>query len=286
MALKTRAALLQPAHRHPHQPPLPDLSRLVSSITGMPIPRNKAVVGENAFAHESGIHQHGMLKHHPTYEIMRPEDVGLTRTQPRARQAQRPARVPRPRAASSASSSTSSNSTASSRSSRRSPTRRRSCSTATSRRWCCAPRAAHTVRGRWWDSRSARSSAPPPRATVQLLHSDGRASSAAPAATARSMPPSRRSSRPRGSRSSCASSRCTRSPSGEDAQGEAVVYVEYNERSYRGSSVSTNIIEASCKRAARGDQPHRAVAARRARGPARERHQGSAVTAGTNAAAH
>ncbi len=55
-------------------------SRLLSSITGMPIPRNKAVVGENAFAHESGIHQHGMLKHHSTYEIMRPEDVGLTRS--------------------------------------------------------------------------------------------------------------------------------------------------------------------------------------------------------------
>ena len=46
----------------------------------MPIPRNKAVVGENAFAHESGIHQHGMLKHRSTYEIMRPEDVGLPRS--------------------------------------------------------------------------------------------------------------------------------------------------------------------------------------------------------------
>src|SRR5687768_15486132 len=55
-------------------------SRLVSNITGMPIPRNKAVIGENAFAHESGIHQHGMLRHHSTYEIMRPEDVGLART--------------------------------------------------------------------------------------------------------------------------------------------------------------------------------------------------------------
>jgi 2-isopropylmalate synthase len=55
-------------------------SRLVSQITGMPIPRNKAVVGENAFAHESGIHQHGMLRHHSTYEIMRPQDVGLSRT--------------------------------------------------------------------------------------------------------------------------------------------------------------------------------------------------------------
>src|SRR5579862_2699973 len=55
-------------------------SRLVSSITGMPIPRNKAVVGENAFAHEAGIHQHGVLRHHSTYEILRPEDVGLSRS--------------------------------------------------------------------------------------------------------------------------------------------------------------------------------------------------------------
>ncbi|HZF15231.1 MAG TPA: 2-isopropylmalate synthase [Steroidobacteraceae bacterium] len=55
-------------------------SRLVSNITGMPIPRNKSVVGENAFAHESGIHQHGMLKNSSTYEIMRPQDVGLART--------------------------------------------------------------------------------------------------------------------------------------------------------------------------------------------------------------
>ena len=46
----------------------------------MPIPRNKAVVGENAFAHEAGIHQHGMLKHHSTYEILRPEDIGLSRS--------------------------------------------------------------------------------------------------------------------------------------------------------------------------------------------------------------
>ena len=41
-------------------------------ITGMHIPRNKAIVGENAFAHEAGIHQHGMLQHASTYEIMRP----------------------------------------------------------------------------------------------------------------------------------------------------------------------------------------------------------------------
>ncbi len=55
-------------------------SRLVSSITGMHTPRNKAIIGENAFAHEAGIHQHGMLQHASTYEIMRPEDVGLSRS--------------------------------------------------------------------------------------------------------------------------------------------------------------------------------------------------------------
>ncbi|HUF86299.1 MAG TPA: 2-isopropylmalate synthase [Thermohalobaculum sp.] len=53
-------------------------SRLVSAITGFPVQYNKAVVGKNAFAHEAGIHQDGMLKHHGTYEIMRPEDVGLS----------------------------------------------------------------------------------------------------------------------------------------------------------------------------------------------------------------
>ncbi len=55
-------------------------SRLVSSITGMHPPRNKAIVGENAFAHEAGIHQHGMLQHASTYEIMRPEDVGISKS--------------------------------------------------------------------------------------------------------------------------------------------------------------------------------------------------------------
>ena len=52
-------------------------SRLVASVTGLNIQRNKAVVGENAFAHESGIHQHGMLANRATYEIMSPEDIGV-----------------------------------------------------------------------------------------------------------------------------------------------------------------------------------------------------------------
>ncbi len=53
-------------------------SRLVSGITGFPVQPNKAIVGANAFAHESGIHQDGVLKHRETYEIMRAEDVGWT----------------------------------------------------------------------------------------------------------------------------------------------------------------------------------------------------------------
>ncbi len=56
-------------------------SRLVSNVTGIHVQRNKAIVGQNAFAHEAGIHQHGMLMHHSTYEIMRPEDVGLPKTE-------------------------------------------------------------------------------------------------------------------------------------------------------------------------------------------------------------
>src|SRR6516225_3854521 len=55
-------------------------SRMLSTITGLAIQRNKAIVGRNAFAHESGIHQDGMLKERSTYEIMRPEDVGVPRT--------------------------------------------------------------------------------------------------------------------------------------------------------------------------------------------------------------
>jgi len=57
-------------------PKLLETSRLLSRITGIQVQRNKAIVGLNAFAHESGIHQHGMLKHRDTYEIMRPQDVG------------------------------------------------------------------------------------------------------------------------------------------------------------------------------------------------------------------
>ena len=55
-------------------------SRLISSITGIMVQPNKAIVGDNAFAHESGIHQDGLLKEKSTYEIMRPESIGLAQS--------------------------------------------------------------------------------------------------------------------------------------------------------------------------------------------------------------
>jgi 2-isopropylmalate synthase len=56
-------------------------SRLVSHVTGIQVQRNKAIVGQNAFSHEAGIHQDGMLKERLTYEIMNPQDVGLPKTE-------------------------------------------------------------------------------------------------------------------------------------------------------------------------------------------------------------
>ena len=79
MALKTRAEFFE-LDTAIDTTRLYPTARLVSGVTGMVIPRNKAIVGENAFAHEAGIHQHGMLQHHSTYEIMRPADVGISKS--------------------------------------------------------------------------------------------------------------------------------------------------------------------------------------------------------------
>jgi 2-isopropylmalate synthase len=76
MALKTREPYYQAETTLQHQE-ISRTSRLVSKLTGMVVPGNKAIVGANAFAHESGIHQDGMLKNPETYEIMTPETVGL-----------------------------------------------------------------------------------------------------------------------------------------------------------------------------------------------------------------
>ena len=75
MAVRTRADFFPCATRIDATQIVP-ASKLVSTITGYPVQPNKAVVGANAFAHESGIHQDGVLKHRETYEIMRAQDVG------------------------------------------------------------------------------------------------------------------------------------------------------------------------------------------------------------------
>lgn len=75
MAVKTRKDIF-PCYTTLDTTQIVACSRLVSGITGFPVQPNKAIVGTNAFAHESGIHQDGVLKHRETYEIMRAEDVG------------------------------------------------------------------------------------------------------------------------------------------------------------------------------------------------------------------
>jgi 2-isopropylmalate synthase len=79
MALKTRSDYYG-CETNINTTKLFPISRLVSDITDMRVQRNKAIVGQNAFAHEAGIHQHGMLQERTTYEIMKPEDVGYIGT--------------------------------------------------------------------------------------------------------------------------------------------------------------------------------------------------------------
>jgi 2-isopropylmalate synthase len=79
MGLKVRKDIM-PFTTNINTTMLSKASKLVSNVTGFPVQYNKAIVGKNAFSHESGIHQDGMLKNVETYEIMRPEDVGVKET--------------------------------------------------------------------------------------------------------------------------------------------------------------------------------------------------------------
>ncbi|MGD8108067.1 2-isopropylmalate synthase [Pantoea sp. FN0302] len=80
MAIKTRAAMMD-VHTNIHHHEIWRTSQTVSQICNMPIPANKAVIGSNAFAHSSGIHQDGVLKNRENYEIMTPESIGLNQVQ-------------------------------------------------------------------------------------------------------------------------------------------------------------------------------------------------------------
>ena len=79
MAMKVRKDAM-PFETHIETSQIARISKLVSSTIAFPVQYNKAIVGKNAFAHESGIHQDGMLKNAETYEIMRPEDVGVAKS--------------------------------------------------------------------------------------------------------------------------------------------------------------------------------------------------------------
>jgi 2-isopropylmalate synthase len=81
MAIKTRNDIFKGLYTDVKTKELYKTSRLVSKLTGMSVQANKAIVGSNAFAHESGIHQDGVLKERTTYEIMRPQDVGVGGTE-------------------------------------------------------------------------------------------------------------------------------------------------------------------------------------------------------------
>jgi 2-isopropylmalate synthase len=79
MALKVRNDIL-PYRTGVDTTKIMNISRKVATVSGFPVQFNKAIVGKNAFAHESGIHQDGMLKNAETFEIMRPTDIGLSET--------------------------------------------------------------------------------------------------------------------------------------------------------------------------------------------------------------
>ena len=80
MAIKTRRDLFAGVTTSINTKEIYKASRLVSKLTGVPVQPNKAIVGANAFSHEAGIHQDGILKKRATYEIMKPEDIGIKGT--------------------------------------------------------------------------------------------------------------------------------------------------------------------------------------------------------------
>ena len=245
MALKTREAFFN-VRTNIQTTRLYPTSRLIASITGMTIPRNKAVVGENAFAHEAGIHQHGMLKHHSTYEILRPEDVGLSRSHlVLGKHSGRHAFRDRVKELGFELDELEFN---------RVFEEFKALADKKKELFdgdieALVLRAEGSASGPWTliDLRTVADSNTPAEAIVRLQHSDGRtierkalgdgpvdaAFKAIEAATAVNV--------------TLRKFEVHSVSAGEDAQGEAVVYVEYNQRMYRGSSLSTNIIESSTR---------------------------------------
>jgi 2-isopropylmalate synthase len=245
MALKTRAAFFNVVTAV-NTSRLYPTSRLVSSITGMPIPRNKAVVGENAFAHESGIHQHGMLKNPSTYEILRPEDVGLSRSHlVLGKHSGRHAFRERVQALGFELDEAELN---------RVFEEFKALADKKKELFdgdieALVLRAEGSAAGPWQLielSTETRSTAVA-RATVQLRHSDGRAVSRTATGDGPVDAAFKAIEAATGIPVTLRKFEVHAVSEGEDAQGEARVYVEYNRRSYRGASVSTNIVESGTR---------------------------------------
>jgi 2-isopropylmalate synthase len=245
MALKTRAAFFN-VTTGINTSRLYPTSRLISSITGMPIPRNKAVVGENAFAHESGIHQHGMLRHHSTYEILRPEDVGLSRSHlVLGKHSGRHAFRERVQALGFELDELEFN---------RVFEEFKALADKKKELFdgdieALVLRAEDSAAGPWQltELTTEAKSGAPARAVVVLKHADGRlvergASGDGPVDAA-----FKAIEAATGVTVVLRKFEVHAVSEGEDAQGEARVYVEYNHRSYRGASVSTNIIESGTR---------------------------------------
>jgi 2-isopropylmalate synthase len=244
MALKTRDAYfglttgVDTARLYP-------TGRLVSSITGMPIPRNKAVFGENAFAHESGIHQHGMLRHHSTYEIMRPEDVGLTRTHlVLGKHSGRHAFRERVRELGFELDDAEFNRVF--EEFKALADRKKELFDGDIE--ALVLRAESTSSGPWSiSSLDTHSLGAEATATLELTHSDGRRICEKAHGDGPVDASFKALERATGIEVKLRKFEVRSVSEGEDAQGEAVVYVEYNGRRYRGASVSTNIIESSAR---------------------------------------
>ena len=245
MALKTRAAFFDVSTQIQTNRLYPT-SRLVSSITGMPIPRNKAVVGENAFAHEAGIHQHGMLKHHSTYEILRPEDVGLSRSHlVLGKHSGRHAFRERVKALGFELDDAEFN---------RVFEEFKALADKKKELFdgdieALVLRAESSATGPWSliELKTVADMSGPAQASVRLQHSGGRIEERTTSGDGPVDAAFKAIEAATGVNVMLRKFEVHSVSEGEDAQGEAVVYVEYNQRTYRGSSVSTNIVESSTK---------------------------------------
>jgi len=222
------------------------VSRLISSITGQPIPRNKAVVGENAFAHEAGIHQHGMLQNRTTYEIMRPEDVGLARSNlVLGKHSGRHAFRDRVRELGFELDELELNRVF--EEFKALADRKKELFDGDIE--ALVLRAEGSAHGPWSlvQLEVASQLGAPATATVKLQHADGRSLARKASGDGPVDAAYQAIEQATGLVVKVRKFEVHAVTVGEDAQGETVVYVDYHDRSYRGSSVSTDIIEASCK---------------------------------------